>query len=103
MTGQVDHRAEDVVGQLQGAVGQRGEGRGPPSAVWPQPRRGVSHRPQEDPRPTTVEGMGHVDWGMTPGETVAFEPELGEHRRRHPEGVDGRADIVNQPGDGELL
>ena len=54
------------------------------------------------PARAVVERMRAVDLGPAPLEPVAIQAERTKERRAHRHRMDGRADVVDQPGQGQL-
>jgi hypothetical protein len=62
---------------------------------------GGAGAPLEEGRGAIVEGVREGGLGVDPGEAVALEGEGAEEGGGDPEGVDGRAEVVREAGEGE--
>ena len=85
------------------AAGQRPEGP-TPGRRRHRGRAAVSSRERTStPGATALEGVDEVDLGPAPRQAVLVEGQRGQERRGDPEGVHGRADVVEHTRDGQLL
>ena len=98
----VQHRAEEVLVQRI-EVRRRGpEEPLPGGPVGPETRDGFGNRADHHPGAAVVERVGQVDLGPAPLEPVALEVQRAQERRPDGHRVDGRAVVVEHPGNGEL-
>ena len=74
----------------------------PGGAVGAEPARGLLDRAQHHPGAAVVERVGAIDLRPAPLEAVALELERLQERRADRHRVDRRAEVVHQPGDGQL-
>ncbi len=98
---QLHRRPEDVVGDVVPAVDGRADQPAPALRVADGDAR-LLEGLEQHPGAAVVEGVGGVDLRLRPGEPQLLERELAERRRVGAEGVDGRADVVQEAGEGQL-
>ena len=99
---QVQHRLQDLVGEV-GPRLHEGPGEGRVGlAVHAQPLRRPLNRLVKRRRVPVRDRLGHRDVRADPRQPVLFEGERLEERRGRPEGVDRRADVVDEAGPRQL-
>ena len=102
VAGDLHERAGDHRGQVVPALGDRADPAPVGLGVRPEAVGGLVHRPVEHPGPSAVERVGEGELGLEPAQPVALERQLRQVGRAGRERVDGRADVVAEPGQGQL-
>jgi hypothetical protein len=89
-------RGEQVLEQRLGIAGERLEDVPPPAVVLTETACGRSRRALEEGRGAIVERVGERRRRLDPLDAVLGERQRAEERRRDPERVDRRTDVVDE-------
>ncbi len=98
-----DQRPKDRRGEFVPALGEGADEAAPGPAVGPEGLGGGGQRPFEHRRPAVGQGVGGGRLGVNPLQAMIGQRHPREDGRRHAQGVDGGADVVDEAGKGQLL
>jgi hypothetical protein len=102
VTGNVDHRAHQVLTQLVEAGSQVGDREPPAAAVRAHACHGLLDRSIQHPGGAVVERVRAVDLGPFPGQPITAEVDLRPERWTHSHRMSSRAVIVDDARHGQL-
>ena len=103
VAGQVERR-QQLRAELVPGVRERPESAlpGPGVAALPEALPGLLEAAGEHGGRAVVEGVRQLNGRLDPAQSIPFEAQAGHEGRAHRQGVDGRADVVDEPGQRQL-
>ena len=101
--GRPAQRLEQFRADIVGVAGHRADQAPVGAAVGAEAGGGLGHRAGHDRGAAAVERIGELDLGPCEPDAARGQVEALEERRRHGQRVRGRADVVPEAGQGELL